>query len=92
MNDRSTVSWRRHALLWPAICCALASIFAVLWVAALGGSTTTWGSILAVSARVPIAVVVSVFAFGIVATLASSIYARDLFADVPAPIDWDREV
>ncbi|WP_156388411.1 MULTISPECIES: hypothetical protein [unclassified Rhodococcus (in: high G+C Gram-positive bacteria)] len=50
------------------------------------------GSILAVPARVPIAVVVSVFAFGIVATLASSIYARDLFADVPAPIDWDREV
>lgn len=157
MNDRSTVSWRRQALLWPAICSALASIFAVLWVAALGGSTTTWGSILAVSAWVPIAVVVSVFAFGggaiviglavrtffrrfvpnapvplrtgavavvtgggetlgtmltaaaargdtgtstwtfavgigIVATLASSIYARGLFAEVPEPFDWDREV
>ena len=29
---------------------------------------------------------------GVVAALAASIYARDLFAEVPEPIDWNREV
>lgn len=148
-DDRSTVSWRRQALLWPAVCSGLVSAGYGLLLIPLGG--------FALLAWLPVVMVVSVIAFGggaiviglavrtvfrwfapnapapfrttalavttgvgetlgtvlvvgaaqvdggsspwgwavgigIVATLAASTYARDLFAEVPEPIDWNREV
>ncbi|MBY6438137.1 hypothetical protein HQ602_17320 [Rhodococcus kroppenstedtii] len=153
-GNRSTVSWRRQALLWPAICSSLVLAFYGFLFVALGGLST--GPVLRALMWVPIAVLVSVIVFGggaivvaltvrtlfrrfaprapaalrtgvltvvtgvsetsgtmvtvaaaggdtggstwgfavgigVVAALAASIYARDLFAEVPEPLDWNRE-
>ncbi|MBY6540280.1 hypothetical protein HQ325_16520 [Rhodococcus sp. BP-349] len=155
-DDRSSVSWRRQALLWPAVCSLVAVLGFGLFLA-LSGLFASSAESLGLLVWVPIAVVVSVVAFGGlaivialtvrtlvralapsapvivrtavlalvtgvgettvtmlvigavggdtgtstwwfasgiggVASLAAAFYARDLFAEVPEPFDWNRRV